>query len=392
MKDYCIKSNLNYIKLKYPLFNNSKFASILNILFIGVFKLQVKKILQKNNPNLIIQTNDTNLINNVIVSTAKKKNILTLVIQWAQTAPEDYYLKLKSLNTNHKELTKKTHITHWFLHKLTNFMLKISQIPKFNKKSLAQGNSDYVFVINDYTKKLLIKQGVKKEKIYISGSTAYDDALSINLPKREEIKKKIGINNNNITILFISQPFYVKDIRIMKKEKQIQYIKDIIVFFNNFYQTQNKEVNIILKLHPVELKKDYIELTDSCKNILILSDFNNLELIKISDLCVGFSSTLLQSVIIMKKPILCLNMIPELKFIIETQSKISGITQDIKSWNELSKTLKILEENGYQQLDNVNMKNFVLDQKVYLRLETWIHELLFDNHIISTNLEPNEQE
>lgn len=389
MKEYCLKSNTKFISTKYPYYPKFKFSYLLNLLLLGILKVQIMTLFKRIKPSLVIQTNDAHDFNNIVVTVAKDLHIPSLAIQWAQTAPELYYIKLKTQNRSGHNRNKFIKYTTPLINLIYRFHVIFSKIPLIKKKSLGQGFSDYIFVINQYTKLLLKKQGVNESKIYIAGSIAYDDALSSSFRPDIEIKTQLQIDDDKITILYISQPFYKKDIRILSKSKQLKLVHKILENVIKFYNSIKKDFNFIIKLHPIESEEDYLHLTKDFKSLKIIKDFNNAELIKISDFCIGYSSTLLQSVIIMKKPVLSLNLIPELKSVIEIGSQISGIAHNIQSWSEFQENLQALEINGYQPLDNVNRKNFVLDKKVYFRMETWISELITHNQILSNHLEPS---
>lgn len=340
MIKYCRNNNKNFYRLNYQgdLFIKRMF-----------YKLSVKNMLEKLKPDMIIQQNDMHFYQNEIVHQAKIRKIPTLAIQWAFTAPEDAYTNSKQNNqifngkTNQIKYVIKQNILS--INKVIN---KLSSLDYKNKLSIAQGGSNRVAVVNKYSKDLLIKQGVKKNKIIVTGHLDFDNAVA-NIPKNE-IE-----NSKYLKILFISQPFYTKDLKRITIDEQIDYIKKIYLAFD-------KELNnfkFYLKLHPAEKIESYSSL-NKLPNLIVKENFDNEISINVSNLVISSHSSLLMSAVVAKKPILTLNILK----IKETKNALKVMKIDdniINSWDELNEFLKLYKQNPKQFIRKINHDFLITD-------------------------------
>lgn len=377
MIKYCEKHERKYQILDFYVFN--KYNYIFEPVLRYKLKRNVRKIFKIFEPKLILQPNDMRIYNDIIVKVAKEHNVITLALQWAITLPEKVYFENRQKKLNQLYLNKS--IYKIIIIKFINKILKIIHYPlnhffrvnSNHKLSLGQGDSDYIGVINNYTKNLLITQGVSKDKIRVLGSFHYDDALNIKREFKKPIKKSDDGGKSKVQILFISQPFYKKDITFLSLEKQLKYIKDLIVNLDNFFENLNKKYILLIKLHPVENIKDYEDLLKH-KNIKLISIADNNELILSSDFCISQYSTVMQSVIILRKPLLSLNILGLKE--IKIGSKVLGVKKCINTWEELHYFLNQLEEKDYNYFDNINYDRVLMDGNCYNRVVNFIFDLV----------------
>lgn len=356
MIKYCQENNRKYYALHYK---------IDFFVYKYIYRNSVKKMLDTLKPDLIIQTNDMYFFQNEIVNQAKKRNISTLVIQWAFTGPERIYIDSKNRNkpSNEKDGEKiKAKLKKIIISKNKIFN-KFLRLEYNNKLSIAQGDSDRVSVINEYSRDLLIKQGVDKEKIVITGHLDFDN-------KSEGGENLKGIKNEKTKILYISQPFYGKDLERITLNQQIEYIKKIY----NYVDTLFDKYCFYIKLHPAEDKKDYYQLR-KMKNLRIKTNFDSEIQIINADLVISSHSTLLMSAISFKKPIITLNIlkIPES----ESGLKRMGIDDNIiYDWKELEKALRAFIKNPKKYIRKPNQYLLVTDGKCKKRMIGLITEMM----------------
>jgi hypothetical protein len=345
-----------------------------------LFKKKIENFINKYEPKLIIQPNDTNVYNDLIVKIAKKKKIKTLGLQWAVTAQEEFYFKnrfTKNLK-NIKGIPLYRIVLNNFLNKFFGILhfplLHFLGVYSNHKLSLGQGNSDAFGVINKFTKNLLIKQGVNERKLIIIGSLHYDDALKTSRFKsKSDLREKYKIANNDISIVYFSQPFYKKDITILSLNDQLNYLDDLIKNIESFFKEKSKNYKLIIKLHPAESLEDY-QIYVKRENVILLEHTDNYELLLLSDLCISQHSTILQAAIVMRKPIISLNILDlEATRIL---SKVIGIKKTINSWAEFKEALEILEDSNYTSLNNISFDNVIIDERSYYRIKKLIKTLI----------------
>jgi hypothetical protein len=334
MIEYCEETNRKYYGLNYQgelFFNRMRYRS------------SVKKMLDKLKPDMVIQTNDMHFFQNEIVHQAKERKIPTLAIQWAFTAPEELHMRSKQRNQNLdgttvSKIEKVIKENIFYINKIVNKLLGLEY---GDKLSIAQGDSDKVAVINEYSKDLLIKQGVNKEKIVITGHLDFDNAVA-------NTQSNTVTKSDNIKILYISQPFYVKDLKRVTLTEQIEYVKKIYSSVDNLFDNYR----LYLKLHPAECIEDYSSLND-LPNLVLKENFDKEISINNSDLVISSSSTLVMSAISAKKPVITLNIlnIPE----VEDGLIIMGIEdQIVNSWEHLHQYLQLFKENPKRLIRKIN--------------------------------------
>lgn len=368
MVKYCVTRGRKYEILTIKITPNLK--KLIKPIFYYFLMKKVKKLFKKYDPKLIIQVNDASQYNDIIVRAARQYKIRTLVLQWALTSPEEFYFKerKKKQILFYQKRTDFQNLIIGFGNEFLNkfhYLLEIAlNVHSNHKQSFGQGVSDFIGVFNDYTKKILIKQGVDQKKIKLLGSLNYDDALNVKGKSINEIKKDLNINDADVNILFFSQPFYIKDINVLTLDEQLKYIEDLIKNIDDFYSNINKTYNLLIKLHPIEDIKNYKKFV-SKKNITITKDLDNNDLIKLCDLCISQHSTILQNAIILKKPIISLNILNLIQ--IEKGSKIVGITQALKSWKNFIQILNILEKKNYTPFNYIDYDKVIADGKCYDR-------------------------
>ncbi|MBD3211016.1 MAG: hypothetical protein GF311_00270, partial [Candidatus Lokiarchaeota archaeon] len=241
MIEYCKRK-----QRKFEIVNLSKKKRLENLIFPffkNKFRKEIYNFLLDIKPKLIIQPNDAHFYNDTIVKMAKEIDIPILVLQWAATAPEDIYIKIKEIKAlepnNRKTILEKLkdHFMSIFKFLVHNPIENLLRLNINHKISLGQGNSDKVGVINEYTKNLLFKQGVDEKKIIVVGSLNFDDIIKISYQtqKVKELERKLDKKNDMVIITYFSQPFYKKDLNFLTLEEQLVHLNKIYDFLNNFY-------------------------------------------------------------------------------------------------------------------------------------------------------------
>ncbi|MBA7584493.1 hypothetical protein ES708_26448 [subsurface metagenome] len=82
----------------------------------------------------------------------------------------------------------------------------------------------------------------------------------------------------------------------------------------------------------------------------------------------------MQSVIILRKPLLSLNILGLKE--IKIGSKVLGIKKCINTWEELHYVLNQLEEKDYNYFDNINYEKVLMDGNCYNRVVNFIFDLV----------------
>ena len=210
----------------------------------------MKRIIVSENPDLVITTNSPRYEKaSLIIS--KELNLKTLSV-------EDQF-GIEGIENSSKDL-----------------------IDFFQDKIYERIYGDYVCVPSEITEKNLDFN--KINKIFITGNPSFDKALEFFMDnnKKEKTKKE------SITLCYLSQ----------KHPENILIMKNLIKF------TEEKDFNLIVKIHPNEKIEDYLKEIDNKmnKNVKILNS-NLYESILKSDIIITISSTAALEAAILGKPI-----------------------------------------------------------------------------------------
>lgn len=119
-------------------------------------------------------------------------------------------------------------------------------MPEEINRTIADHLSDFLFAPTINQKKILLSEGIKKEKIFVTGNTIVD-ALKKNLPKIKKFNhlfKKFKIKKRKYILLTLHRPSNVDNKSILKK------------LFLSFKQINQKyKLPIIFPTHPRTRKK-----------------------------------------------------------------------------------------------------------------------------------------
>jgi len=171
-----------------------------------------------------------------------------------------------------------------------------------------------------------IKNGVSKNKIFISGEITFD-----NLFQNSNFFSHVPHDTTNILFLtnaLVEHGYWTK--------KMLQNtVKSVVKVLNDFKQIQLK-----IKIHPGESTETYQKIVDKINpSIPVLKKENLTKLIIESDIVITFGQSTSQSeAILFKKPVIHLNFFNESFLLIK-----KGITIECKSENSLKNILENLD-------------------------------------------------
>lgn len=220
--------------------------------------------------------------------------------------------------------------------------------------------ADYIAVWSKGVKNMLLKCGIPKERIFITGNPYFDKFPK--LRKRMEQKDKFGKKIKILVITFPSSPY--------NSEKYILTILDGIAKGNIIF-------NIVIKIHPSESLKYYKQLLSNYKNlgVKVVKRGNIIKYLLNSDIVISSSSTVTLEAFILEKPLICLNTIgkryappldgksiPIVKNTDELVTRINNIFRNIEEENTMTCIL--------------NNHIGLLDGKSSVRIISLINELI----------------
>ena len=306
-KDFCIKNNIDtsigaeetYLYHGYALYELEKkynkekieqaFKELGRPIFLPIEFME--RVLKSENPNLVVTTNSPRYEKATLIA-AKNLNIKSLSV-------EDQFGKDDS------EVT-------------------VALEKFFNDQLYQKVYGDYVCVLSEIAKKNLNYK--KISKVFITGNPSFDKTIKF----FRENSKKEKTKKENITICYLTQK-HPENILIMKK--LIKFIEE-------------KNFNLIVKIHPNEKIEDYLKEIDQKENKKVeIKNSNLYENISNSDIVITIFSTAALEAAILDKPIVA-------KKNIGVPFKDLGVGLEYENINEIEEKINIILNNK----ENINEK------------------------------------
>lgn len=344
---YCQAKNYPYLAIqnppcpdwlrKIPFFYHPLLTSL-------VFRWKIKKLLQDQTIQKIITTCDTNFYHNWLLKKANQKKIETIVLQWSITIERN-----RSGVKPAKSWLKK--IYRWFFNQL---------MPRMNEtKTLGLGQSQKFGVASLFAFQEYQKWKTPSEKMTIVGSLDFNQAETIQKKlnqdplTRKNTEGKLDIDTAKKNIVIFSSPFNKKDVLWLSDQEQLEYFEKIVKIIREVFN--EKEADILFKIHPIEDKNLYLPLQKLGVKVYN-SATQNEELVYFADLYIGHGSTANFIPMIMQKPIIFINFI---KWpLIDLSQKTFNAKKFIKDYQEFRKLLQDFKNNRLE-------KQYELTDEIY---------------------------
>jgi len=216
-----------------------------------------KFILKKFSPKIIITPDDSDARARLYTLLGKEAKIPSVHIQFGLTGPEGVEWKFSSTN----------------------------KVAVWGKSSRDE----------------LIKHGVNKDKIVITGSPRHDSKITTDKKSLKVLKQKYKINKDKIIILLAST-YTDKSHYIFSGPKVLNNMKKSIFDTVNLFP----DIVLLVKPHPVENISETTALVKNFQNIVFADKNENItDLIQLSDSFISFGSTSTIDALIANKLSIC---------------------------------------------------------------------------------------
>jgi len=324
----------------------------------------ILEILDVENPDMILISNDYDYFIRSFIPCAKAKKIPIILLLYYLTGPREY---LDSINFEeaiskislHKERIGEIFAKFRFMintfrrvnvgfHTIIKIFFKEIFVifTKYNPQG--EYGADYVFVSGKDWKKRLQQKNVTSS-IEIVG-TSKMDILFNQIPKLESHKQ----NEKEINIVLLTTPLVEHGLQSIKNWKET--IKQIIIFCKNQKQTK---INLVLKIHPTsESKTKYEKIMDEMDiKIPIYQRENLIEIIWKNDIVMtyGFSSATLEA-LLLNKPVINVNLFGYPK---EKMPFVqAGLSYELKSFSDFNLFDKTKFDIDKKKLDEYIERNY----------------------------------
>jgi len=342
------EKNVESLKFNYKNFEDYKTKNLI-------------KILEQENPDVIIISNDYDFFVRAFIPAAKFLKI-PIIMLLLSNAPAEYLGKMDLTMLKGKILvhgSRKTSILRKFFFllktlKQTNhsyfeilgLIRKEVMVPFLQYHPWGEGDCDLVLVAGDDWKKYLQLKKIKS-KIIVTGWPLLDEIYD----KVQKFKIKVNTEKTKLKIVLMTAPMIEHG--LWTKNEWEHTIKAII----NEVQTKfDNEIEFIIKIHPTsEVKKQYEEFLKRINvQIPVYQKEDLMEIIKDADFVLTYAqSTGIIEAACMGKPVIVINLFnyPEEKM----PFLKAGLATELKN---ISKLKEVIDEISMEDV-RINLDKYI---------------------------------
>lgn len=287
---------------------------------------KIDGIIKIENPDLIVFSYDTAPVARLFVKAAKKLNIPTLLLQ------EGLFLGSANKKFSIMRYLKSFFNIALFLEDYNLIerlrLLKDVLWKKIKKGAYGWGHAGCtkIAVSGEYTKNLLIAEGIDPKDIIITGQPRFDGLCSEE--KNIEIEK--SIDHDKINILWATQ--CMVEAGYCSKEEWNEYVEKVI---NSLKELGRYQLSI--KVHPEEDSQRYEHLENN-PHIHIYENSLN-ELLRTCDVLITYTSTTALEAMILNKPVIIMGLLMN-QFLNLSPYVKSGAAIGVYKEEDLAPTIK----------------------------------------------------
>jgi hypothetical protein len=258
------------------------------LLMVLDIRFHLHAMLRKDKPALVVVGNDIGLVERILIRTAKKFRIPTLLVQ-------DGILRRKNRLPDPLE----THLKEVFFR-----IMGISP-----NRIYGLGGTTSMAVMGQFTYDLLKDQGRDMQDVFITGQPRFDKyAESLQAEggrdhQIHELRRELNIPPARSTVGFFTQPLIPYG--LMKADHWDRIVQSI------FTTTRflNPKVFTLVKLHPAEtveaFRSRYLDDPQGPTDVLLLEgDFDLKKILQLVDIVIVHSSTVALEAILLDKPVI----------------------------------------------------------------------------------------
>jgi len=319
---------------------------------------------------------ETQNLEYALISVLNRRNINTIVLQWAQTIPKEYY---QSVRSKTKADNVVSIVQNRFKKRMRGVVEKVFGV-KF-AEAYGEGNAKYFAVMGPHYREMFCSQGVSEKKLVVTGHPEFDRlhelSLGIKSPGfKRTIVKDFGLDNSKpIWILAREAIVYFKLVPRGKDKEDICTVLDTLSEYH-------PQVQIVLKMHPRDSEEYYDFVKQKFPHVILIHECDLYSLIAVCELYVAQISTTMMWAIALDKPVISydFNNQPYWHYFRDKEGqpywhyfrdKEGVIRAD--SPKELAKKVEILNNNGpssedYENRQIAKQKYMILDGRACERI------------------------
>ena len=245
----------------------------------------------------------------------------------------------------------------------------------------------FIAVVDRLAERDIIAAGFPAEKIIVLGSPKFEYLSSLRTENnRDSVRDELGLSRDKFIILFVSQPlektFGSSDYYGFTEKTTLSATLSVL---GKYPTSVTANLSLIVLLHPEENEdsiREVIEHEAKWLEIEILKLHDPYRLLASADLVIGMSSILLAEAVIMKLPVLSVQLDMKLEEILITNA--IGATLSINNYYQLKDVLyKTIMYNDFRA-------NIISQQATFkIIIDTYERWNRFVNTLINRSLNSN---
>lgn len=300
---------------------------------------------------------ETNELEYALIPVLNRRNINTMVLQWAQTAPSEYHEHNRKTRRKGRPLTVVTELLKRWARRLFERLFGVKY-----SRSYGDGAAKHFAVMGKYYEELFSRQGVSKHKLTVTGHPEHD--------RLYELSQNIADLNTKRAILESLNLDHTRPVWILAREA--------IVYFEVVPEEKDKEdvcavleilskyrlnVQIILKMHPRDHNNYYDFVRQRFPHVIIIHECDLYSLIAACDLYICQISSTMMWALALDKPVISydFNRQPYWHYLREREGVIN-----VNSPADLAKEVDTIAKHGSS---SENHRNCDIAKKKYMMLD-----------------------
>lgn len=307
----------------------------------------------------LVCTVETTNIEYALISVLNRKRIKTIVLQWSQTPPKEYFQSIHK-RKNGKGAVSRAHGRISRI--LERFIDKIFKVK--HAKFYGDGDAKYFAVMSNFYKKMFYEQGVLGDKLVVTGHPEQDYLYrlveDIKNPRfKHSILEAFGLDNTKP--LWIIARGAIAYYGLADEEKDKYELRCVCRIVSEYYPN----AQIVLKLHPRDYGEYYEFVKREFPHITIIHKCNLYYMIAASELYITQISSTMMWAIALDKPVISydFNNRPYWHLFRDREGVIKVDTPE-----QLDEKIKLISEKGLSPGDHrkhqiAKQKYMVLDGK-----------------------------
>jgi hypothetical protein len=290
--------NPKFVKSKYILFQYLK-----DVLFEIEMKYKAKILLNKIQPDIIIVAADKREFERLLIKQAKQKEIPTICLQWSLGPITNKSFIENKHQTLFENYVKTTDLSSKLVLKiLSNILRKIFGLDTtVFADCYGGGDSDIFTVIGEGALLFFHSKGIDENKMRIIGNALVEEIYYnkiVDIKKRNQITEYLGIPEDSKFIIYCTMFIKNKDYSaneqvFLERQNKISQLL-----------STEKDIFVVVKLHPRELMTEFIGLEEIFKNVIVIQDIDVNSLLPYCELLLTRASTTVIYALSFKIPVL----------------------------------------------------------------------------------------